>query len=229
MKMKRLLIGSAATAMLFCGGVSANEIEANIALSTDYVFRGFSQTEEDPAISGGLDYSFDGGVYFGTWASNVDFGEDYDTSIEIDLYAGYEFDLSDTASLDLSALYYIYPGETGELNYSEYIATADIGNASFGVAYSPDYFGADTDAVVLEAGYSLGLTEVLSLDFHVGYTEVDDVDELDFDGKDDYVDYSIGLSAPLGGVDLSLVAYGTDVDNVDVADERIVFAIAKTF
>lgn len=41
MKMKQLMIASAATAMLFCGGVSANEVEANIALSTDYVFRGF--------------------------------------------------------------------------------------------------------------------------------------------------------------------------------------------
>ena len=114
MKMKQLMIGSAATAMLFCGGVSANEVEANIALSTDYVFRGFSQTDENPAISGGFDYAFDSGFYLGTWASNVDFGND--TSIEIDLYAGYAFDLTDSVSLDLSAVQFIYPDETDSSN-----------------------------------------------------------------------------------------------------------------
>ena len=228
MKMKQLMIGSAATAMLFCGGVSANEVEANIALSTDYVFRGFSQTDENPAISGGFDYAFDSGFYLGTWASNVDFGND--TSIEIDLYAGYAFDLTDSVSLDLSAVQFIYPDETDSSNYEEYIASLGFGDASFGVVYSPEYAGFDTSAVILNAGYSLGLTDTISLDLHVGYTKLDDETKgLIYEGSDDYLDYSIGLTVPFGGVDLSLVGYGTDVSDEKLADDRAVLSIYKSF
>ncbi len=228
MKMKQLMIGSAATAMLFCGGVSANEVEANIALSTDYVFRGFSQTDENPAISGGFDYAFDSGFYLGTWASNVDFGDD--TSTEIDLYVGYAFDLTDFISLDLSAVQFIYPDETDSLNYEEYIASLGFGDASVGVVYSPEYLGFDTSAVILNAGYSLGVTDSISLDFNVGYTKLDDETKgLIYEGSDDYLDYSIGLTVPFGGVDLSLVGYGTDVSDEKLADDRAVFSISKSF
>jgi uncharacterized protein (TIGR02001 family) len=41
---------------------------ANVALTSDYVFRGVSQTDEDPAIQGGFDVSHDSGLYIGTWA-----------------------------------------------------------------------------------------------------------------------------------------------------------------
>jgi uncharacterized protein (TIGR02001 family) len=228
MKMNKIMIGTAATAMLFCGGVSANEVEANIALSTDYVFRGFSQTDENPAISGGFDYAFDSGFYLGTWASNVDF-DDYDTSTEIDLYVGYAFDLTDFISLDLSAVQFIYPDETDSLNYEEYIASLGFGDASVGVVYSPDYLNSGTDAAILNAGYSFALAEGISLDFGIGYTKVDDETDLDFDGKDDYMDYSVGLTVPFAGVDLSLVGYGTDVSDEKLADDRVVFSIAKSF
>jgi uncharacterized protein (TIGR02001 family) len=227
MKMKKILIGTAATAMLFCGGVSANEVEANIALSTDYVFRGMSQTDENPAISGGFDYAFDSGFYLGTWASNVDFGDD--TSTEIDLYMGYAFDLTDFVSLDLSAVQFIYPDETDSLNYEEYIASLGFSDASVGVVYSPDYLNSGTAAVILNAGYSFALAEEISLDFGIGYTKVDDETDLDFDGKNDYIDYSIGLTVTFGGVDLSLVGYATDISNDKLADDRIVFSIAKAF
>ena len=56
---------------------SPHEFSANVALSTDYRFRGISQTTEDPALSGGFDYSYTPfGFYAGVWASNLDFGED---------------------------------------------------------------------------------------------------------------------------------------------------------
>jgi uncharacterized protein (TIGR02001 family) len=145
------------------------------------------------------------------------------------LYAGCELDFNNTVNLYFLAIYFIYTGELDTLNYSEFIAAAGIGDGSLGVIYSSNCFGTDTSAVVLNAGYSLDLTEVLSLYFHMGYTKVDDVDEVGFDGKGDYVDYFTGLSAPVAGVDLSLVAYATDVNNVDGVDDRIVFSSAKFF
>ena len=59
---------------------------ANISAVSDYTFNGVSQTQNDPALQGGVDKAFDNGTYAGTWASNVDFGGD--TNLEWDFYVG---------------------------------------------------------------------------------------------------------------------------------------------
>ena len=47
------------------------EFESNVAMANDYVWRGMTQTSEEPAISDGFDIAGESGLYFGTWASNV--------------------------------------------------------------------------------------------------------------------------------------------------------------
>ena len=134
MKTKKLILGTVAAAVLASSSLSnAGEIEANVALSTDYVFRGFSQTDEEPAISGGFDYSFDNGFSVGTWASNVNFGSN--TSTEIDLYAGYGFEVSEGVTVDLTYIYFAYPGDTDDFNYSEFVASVSFSDISLGVVY----------------------------------------------------------------------------------------------
>jgi uncharacterized protein (TIGR02001 family) len=67
---------------------------ASAALTTDYVFRGVSQTTQNPAVQASLDATY-GIFYLGAWGSNVDFGgtvppavpQDI-ANIEIDYYAG---------------------------------------------------------------------------------------------------------------------------------------------
>ena len=226
--MKKFVLTTATAATVLAApvySVQAGEISGNVALATDYVFRGFSQTNEDPAISGGFDYDFGNGFSVGTWASNVNFGDN--TSSEIDLYGGYSFDISEGVSVDLSYVYFAYPGETDALNYSEFHAGLGLGDLGLSLVYSGDYFGSDADALVLNADYSIALGENLGLDLHVGYS---DVDEADFfaPGEDSYIDYSIGLSTSAGGVDLALTLYGTDLDDIDAADDRVVFSISKS-
>ena len=226
---KKLMISSV-TVMVFLSGSSianAGDIEANVTLATDYVFRGFSQTNEDPAISGGFDYGFEGGFYLGIWGSNVNFGEGSNTSTEIDLYGGYAFDVSETVSFDFGYVYFVYPGETDSLNYSEFLASVSISDFSFGIVYSPDYFGSDSDAVVLNADYSFSLGGAWGLDLHAGFTTTDEED-IAAPG-DDYIDYSVALTTSGAGVDFALTLFGTDVDDVDVADDRLVFSISKAF
>ena len=111
MKIKNLITSSVIAAGVLAGSSAANagEIEANVSLATDYVFRGFSQTNEDPAISGGFDYGFEGGFYLGVWGSNVNFGEGSNTSTEIDLYGGYAFDAAENVSFDFGYVYFVYP------------------------------------------------------------------------------------------------------------------------
>ena len=228
MKFKKTIIGGLMlSAAVSTNYASAAEVEANVALATDYVFRGFSQTDEDPAISGGFDYSFDNGFSIGTWASNVNFGDD--ASAEIDLYAGYGFEIAQDTSLDLTYVYYVYPGETDALNYSEFQASVSFSNnVSLGLIYSPDYFGSDDSAIILNADYSIGLSENFGLDLHVGYSDVDSDSFFD-DGEDSYVDYSAALTTSTAGVDLALTYYGTDLDDIDAADDRIVVSISKSF
>lgn len=236
MSFKKLVMGSVAAAVLATSGVAtAGEIEANVALSTDYIFRGISQTNNDPAISGGFDYSFDSGFYAGVWASNVEFD---DVSTEIDLYGGYAFEAGEGVEIDFGYIYYTYPGDSGSLNYSEYTASISFDDLGFGIVYSPDYFGSDEDAVVFNIDYSVGIAKNLSLDLHSGYivTSLDDNDDsilIPGTNLDNYSEYSIGLSTSTAGVDLSLTYHDTSISNsladANGAENRIVFSVGKSF
>ncbi len=72
----------------------------NVGLYSQYVFRGISQTNEKPAVQGGIDYS-NGGFYLGAWASSIKWIKDAggDASVEIDVYAGYNASGSSDAML----------------------------------------------------------------------------------------------------------------------------------
>ena len=88
MKVTKIALAAAAATVALSGAAMAEELKLsyNLGATSDYVFRGVSQTQEDPAIQGGIDATYGIG-YAGVWASNVDFGAD-DPTAEIDLYAG---------------------------------------------------------------------------------------------------------------------------------------------
>jgi uncharacterized protein (TIGR02001 family) len=88
---------------------------ANVGLYTDYIFRGYTQTQNEPAIQGGFDVEHSSGLYAGTWASNVDWttaGDYMDkNSVEIDVYAGWATDLPfGDLGFDIGVLQFFYPG-----------------------------------------------------------------------------------------------------------------------
>jgi uncharacterized protein (TIGR02001 family) len=83
------------------------EFSANTALTTDYVFRGISQTENGPAIQGGIDATY-GLFYIGFWGSNVDFGAGDPSDIEIDYYGGITPSWQGI-DFDLGVIFYTYP------------------------------------------------------------------------------------------------------------------------
>lgn len=96
---------------------SPHTFTANVGLFSQYIFRGISQTNEDPALQGGFDYAHSSGLYVGTWASNVSWlnetgGTQYQKgSAEIDVYGGYKNTLGDTGiGYDVGVLQYWYPG-----------------------------------------------------------------------------------------------------------------------
>jgi uncharacterized protein (TIGR02001 family) len=147
----------ALTASLGLGGAAMAQdadpvISWNLGVASEYVFRGVSQTMEDPAIQGGVDITA-GKAYLGTWASNVDFGDS--TQAEIDFYGGYKPTLG-PITLDLGFIYYGYVDAPTGADYSnlegKLAATVPVGPASVtgGVYYSADGFGVAEESTYYE-------------------------------------------------------------------------------
>jgi uncharacterized protein (TIGR02001 family) len=104
------------------------ELSANAAFTTDYVFRGFSQTDRGPAVQGGFELGYKI-LYLGVWGSNVDFGMDFNpagnlvdvANLEIDWYGGIK-PVWQNVTFDIGAYYYTYPSglSSADLNYVEF-------------------------------------------------------------------------------------------------------------
>lgn len=84
----------------------------NIGVTSDYVFRGISQSDNDPALQGGVDVAW-GIIYAGIWSSMVDFGDAPPANAEVDWYGGIRPTWNSPLglmNLDFGAIYYSYPG-----------------------------------------------------------------------------------------------------------------------
>ncbi len=229
------------------GGVfHQSNFGASVALTTDYVFRGISQTDEDPAIQGSLDYAHPSGFYLGVWASNVDEAISRG-NIEIDYYAGYTAEFSKGFSYDVSLIYYSYPsgGNDPEPDYIEghlglAYAFSDIPlEPSLGVGYnySPDFYGEDGDAHYINGTLDVTLPAGFGLGFELGYQDVEGDkttgNNMGEDGADgfDYWHWRIGLSKELKGFELDLSYYDTNEEDFlgKIGESRFVFTISRTF
>ena len=247
--LKKLLVVATLTGL--SGAVFADETPASpfglsvtgtAALTSDYRFRGVTQTFNDPAVQAGFVLSHASGAYAGVWGSNVDFGGT--AHIELDPYIGYATTLDSFANkplLDVGLWYYAYPSES-DLNWLELYGKLTfkdvlVQGASLltAVNYTNDYAGKDEDSWNVNATYSVpfgttGFGGVAAL----GYTQAD---EYDFGGGDDhYVDWKAGVTysfASVSGLTAELAAIGTDIDAITVAERGVetgaVFTLTKAF
>lgn len=209
------------------------DFSANVALTTDYVFRGISQSNEEPTIQGGVDWSESTtGLYLGLWGSGVDFN---DASAEFDFYGGVSGSI-DAFSWDLGAIYYHYPGSADDLNYDFWELAAATGydfgvlQTSLALNYSPDYFGSSGDAYYLAAYATAPLPYDLTANGHIAHQWISDNAAF---GTSDYTDWSLGLAYTLEGFDLALTYHDTDLNEpsecADGCSQRVVFSISKAF
>jgi uncharacterized protein (TIGR02001 family) len=95
---------------------SPHTITGNVGIFSQYIFRGLTQTNEEPALQGGFDYAHAGGFYAGTWGSNISWLRDFGAytgggTLELDIYGGYKGTIGKTDfGYDVGLLYYWYPG-----------------------------------------------------------------------------------------------------------------------
>lgn len=170
---------------------SGPTIAWNLAVGSDYVFRGVSQTEEDAAISGGVDLTT-GAFYAGAWASNVAFPGDPETDAEIDLYAGIRPEFAGW-NWDFGAVGYFYTGQPNGADYdyveAKVAASRAFGPATIGAAvyWSPDFFGAAEDeATYVEANAAFAPADRWTISGAVGRQFVSS----DFD----YTTWNLGVA-----------------------------------
>lgn len=196
-------------AIYLLGGAASAEISANVAIQSDYVWRGISQNQEDPSIQGGFDYAHESGFYVGIWGASVDYGGDEST--EMDVYAGWSTELENGLGVDLGIIEYTYhggPQATGD--FTEYLVS--LSYRGFGISY---FIGDEFDDNIevsfghdFENGVSIGAT---------------------YGDYDTYTYYQAGVSGELSEIGWDISYWDTDVDNDELADGRVVLTLSKEF
>ncbi|MCE9679827.1 TorF family putative porin [Shewanella sp. AS1] len=193
-------------------------VTGNVGVTSNYLWRGVTQTGNETAVQGGIDYEHDSGFYLGTWASNVDFGDA--TSYELDIYGGYSGSIGEDFGYDVSYLYYAYPDSDGEIDFGEIsvgvswkwfsLSYSTIVNAGDDVASAP----LDSeDMSYINGGVSFPLSETLSVSAHYGYSTGDVVTA--WFSEDSYSDYSVSLDKETDYGSFSFMVSNTDLDDDD--------------
>lgn len=237
MQFKKSITAAAVVAAGLMASPSYADLSANASVTNNYIWRGLTQTQNDAAVQGGIDYAHESGFYAGTWVSNVDYAPADVYSYEHDIYAGFGGEVGGF-TYDVGYLYYNYD-EEAEFDFGEVYGT--IGIAGFSAsAYvltnteadevgDQDFDAGQTYYVSLDYGFTVA--EDIEIGLHVGYHDGDFQEA--FNGTDgDYYDYNISLSkggfgfmisdtdvggpAAEGGLDNDevkfVVSYSVDVD-----------------
>ncbi|KPH93330.1 hypothetical protein AMS58_17995 [Pseudoalteromonas porphyrae] len=195
--MIRLKTVIAISALALMGTTSTTayaEVTANVAATSNYLWRGQEQTNGDAAISGGIDYVNESGFYAGTWVSNASWADEM--TYELDFYAGFGGDINENISYDVGYIYYAYPdaASSADADFSEIYGSLSMGGFSFGAsilatsAASGD--GSDFgDSLYLTADYGFAIgSNGTEMALHVGHYSGD------FIGDDNIIDYGISIS-----------------------------------
>jgi uncharacterized protein (TIGR02001 family) len=225
--MKAALFGALALlAVGVAGPVVAQdqpEVSWTVGVASDYVFRGYSQTEEGTQVFGSVDVTL-GNLYAGAWVSNVDFGDS--TDAEIDFYGGYRAE-HQGFEVDLGVAAYFYPSQpdNAEYDFVELKAAASraIGPVTLGatIYWSPNYFGEDDQATYVEANAAFSPSPEWTVSGAVGHQA------LDVFG--DYSTWNAGVAYALtDNVEIDVRYHDTDLDD-PLADSRVVGSLKFQF
>lgn len=219
------------------GGLLAKEnFSANVAYTSNYLFRGITLSNDNASVSGGFDWGYNG-FYVGTWAASIA-PVDGET-VEIDLYGGYANEFNGI-SYSLDFIYYGYPGmdETGgtELDYIEFGGSLGY---TFGVQldptigvslmYSDDFFAESEEALAITTSFGISLPYDVSIEGHYGHQTLDSA----FNGVTGYDYWGVDVSKSVGIFDFTLGYSDTDSKGETFAggegNDTIVFTVGSSF
>lgn len=212
-------------------------VTGNVAIVSDYRFRGVSQSDEEIALQGGVTIAHESGFYGGFWGSNLSgWGTFGGANLELDLIGGYKRPLAG-GTIDVGLTWYMYPGGAANTDFAEPYAkfSGTVGPATLlgGVAYAPKQRalgnfsntpqsrGQSEDNLYLWGDASVGIpTTKLTAKAHIGYS--DGNPGLGPNGTSvaptgTYWDWLIGADYVVGPVTLGVAYVDTDISRADSA------------
>ncbi len=206
MVLQRILTGL----MIFLSWHSAvaADFSGYFLLTTDYVFRGVTQSDGDPAVQLGVDTSFASGLYLGAWGSTIDIynGPGRQRETEVIYYSGYSYNASMRWSFGTNLIAYTYPGTKGEIDY-DYREVTLYGNymdrAWLEYSYSPDIYNTGKSTRNVEMLSEWPLPKSLSLSIGVGHYDVSSL------SGDSYYYWQFGITRPFGLIEVDLRFHDT--------------------
>lgn len=229
------IAGVCGIAWLFAGvPVHGQELHGYLTITSDYVFRGASQSNEDPTVQAGLDYRHSNGLFAGVFAARTDFPDSvFGTnpgSIELDAYLGYSRAAGRDWSWDVAALHYDFPDSSGfDYSYDELAANLHFRDILRVGATLSDDAGASGDrgwTAEIELRQSLG--DRFQLSGSLGNYEFSRTN------WNDYVYWDIGVSAIAGRFTFDVRYFDTNTEQAGIADplltrSRVVGSISLAF
>lgn len=195
------------------------DISANIGATSNYVWRGVTQTMDGAAVSGGIDFSHDSGFYLGAWTSNIDWGKGA-TGAELDLYAGFSGKM-ESLDYDLGVIHYNYPNpNTQDANFTEVYGSISFNIMTFGVNYTVNGESGqafDSGDIYYYGSALFDLNDNWKLKGTVGHYSFDKANDQDYNhaqlditkSTSNYGDFTFSLSKVFGEQNGS--TYNTDL------------------
>lgn len=222
-----------------------HQLSFNAAVTSDYRYRGITQTRSDPALQGGIDYTHTPtGLYAGAWASTIRWTRDAGGSgdVELDLYAGKRGEITDAITYDVGVLTYIYPSNglnavSGLTNANTTELYGQLGYGPVSIKYSQsvtDLFGAvdSKNSGYLDLSANPNVMDDLVLNLHIGRQMVKN------NAAASYNDWKIGLTRDFGifsgavaviGTDANRQLYASPADRKFMGRTSVIASISKTF
>lgn len=222
--------------------VSPWAMSGNVGLTSDYRYRGLSNSDNKPSLQAEVRGDHSAGFYAALFAASVDL--DIGTSLETDYILGYSLPLTERSTLDFNYSYFDYPGadRAADAEYEEWGVDYALANTfkqddsfSLSFKYSPDYSGKTGQAYYYGLGYALPVLEQWSLIAELGYTEMKSREHLAMafaaDGSQKgYVDYKVALATQIVGLDLEMAWVDSNLKTQsDTADGTAVISVSKAF
>ncbi|OUR98726.1 hypothetical protein A9Q84_04750 [Halobacteriovorax marinus] len=192
---------------LFLSTSALAEVSTSVAVTSDYVWRGQTQTDHGVAVQGTLDYSWKF-LTVGTWLSNVTSGSG---NTEIDLYVSAKHEFSKNFSASFGITNYTYKNLPTN-NTMEYALTLESKIANLFIGYTDDYFAADSSSVYyqLTRSFSISKKDNLGLSLALGMTTFDSEVKV---GSTDYLDYKVGITKSVNNFEYEF--FYTDTNRKD--------------
>ena len=254
MKLTHLAKALLASSMLFvtahATAADPVTVTGSAAFTSDYLFRGISQTGNNAAVQAGMTATHESGAYLSLWGSSVGFtdlptydettgavidGATGDGGLEIDALLGFGGKVGEIG-YDVGVMHYGYPSADAALGYDEFYGSVSTMGAKVGFNYSPDYFAQTEKFMYLYAGYSTTVGAV-TLSGNIGINKFDSDEAfskfmVSTTTDDSYMDYKLAASTTVLGTTLEGAYIGSDVDDdvcPSACEGRIVVTLTKGF